>query len=127
MGEASFSIVRSSHATIIEAARLAKRFPELKIAVDAHVGDWAPSSIAVEYSCRRAEVVGEELVANGANKACIRARGWGMSISAPNRWPHCAATIRAEIFFILHEAEFPTRPSYYECAKDPPPVQGWEG
>eukprot|EP00441_Pelagodinium_beii_P032673 CAMPEP_0197627116 /NCGR_PEP_ID=MMETSP1338-20131121/5812_1 /TAXON_ID=43686 ORGANISM="Pelagodinium beii, Strain RCC1491" /NCGR_SAMPLE_ID=MMETSP1338 /ASSEMBLY_ACC=CAM_ASM_000754 /LENGTH=327 /DNA_ID=CAMNT_0043197741 /DNA_START=48 /DNA_END=1032 /DNA_ORIENTATION=+ len=108
------------------AARVAQRHPTLKLHIDAHTGNGAPSGIATATARRRAEQVIQDLEEIGVEEERCSMTPWGKRVSSLWSEPEDDTAARAELFFRIDSKEFPKRADYYQLVpqeKQPAPDQ----
>jgi hypothetical protein len=127
--------IQDSMARIFAVRRIAHRFPETRILIEAHTGTIAPPYIGVYFSRSRGEAVGLALLwqqEDGAfhlDTTRMHVTGWGIRISqAAARdllHPHGALARRgkgwAEIYLVHGRADLqlPSRPDFYQGVVPP--------
>ncbi|CAK0840864.1 unnamed protein product [Prorocentrum cordatum] len=102
------------------AAVVGKRFPRVRLHVDAHVGKAAPGFIAKTCSLHRARVVLRALASRGVAEGQLSSTAWGKQVQLCWSEPDDDTAARAEVYFSLGGREFPPRPGYYGLVASPP-------
>ncbi|CAK0851451.1 unnamed protein product, partial [Prorocentrum cordatum] len=102
------------------AAAVCRRYPRLRLHVDAHTGTGAPAIIARTCSLRRAKAVVHALASRGVGGERLSSTAWGKRLAAVWPEPDDDTAARAEVYFCMDGREFPPRPGYYGLVPDPP-------
>ncbi|CAK0896485.1 unnamed protein product [Prorocentrum cordatum] len=110
---------------INEAAAVGKRFPRVRLHVDAHTGRAAPGGIARACSVHRARVVKRALRLRGVAERRLSSSAWGKQVAQHWSEPDGETAARAEVFFCMDGCEFPPRSAHYSLvANQPSPELG---